>query len=307
MGGMSAVGVDIGGTWIRVGALDDRGSLLDMVREPLESRRPEGVVGQLGRILGELKVEEEVKLGVAIPAEVDSTSGWVRSAPNLGWEEMNFKTLLESTLGRPARVINDLNAITCGEWLRGAGQGVSDLLCVYVGTGVGMGIVSDGALLEGATGGAGELGHVKVEVSRDARRCGCGDRGCLEAYVSGAHLGAVYSELSGEAASAGITAQSLEARVGEGDVTAARLWERCGDYLALAIVNAAVVLEPTCVVLGGGVLTSAPRLMNGIASRVASLSGRRSILELKLVPAKNGDTAGVLGAGLVALGDGASL
>ncbi len=298
----SAVAVDIGGTSMRVGLVDQKGAVKQLQKERIGARSPDDVLGQLKTLVDGLNVAEGLPIGIGLPAELQPSTGEVVCAPNLGWRDVPFAELARQRLARSVTIINDLNAITLGEATVGAARGCADVLCVYVGTGVGMGIVSAGELLLGSHGFAGELGHVKVDHSRTGRRCGCGDRGCLEAYVSGGHLSGLYQEKSGVQVATSIEAHEIEAAGNAGDRAAMELWEETSEHLAWGIMNAVTLFNPERVVLGGGVLEAAPRLREKIKTKIPGMSQRRAIQTLQIVNAACGDDAGVIGAGLMALG-----
>jgi glucokinase len=247
------------------------------------------VIAQLAEAIDVFDVATDVPVGMGIPAEILPQTGHVICAPNLGWKDVPFRILAKQTLGRPIRLINDLNAITLGESRVGAAKGVGHLLCIYVGTGVGMGIISDGRLILGSHGFAGELGHFKVASVGEGNLCGCGDRGCLESYVSGRHLP--------------MPAHDIEAAFLARDESAIELWGQCSRYLATAIINAVTLMNPKMVVLGGGVLEAAPSLRQQIKATIKALSNRAAIQNIEFRDAQYGDSAGVIGAGLYALGN----
>ena len=284
------IAADLGGTFLRVGLVTPTGGLLNSKKFRLRGKSPEAVIAQLGEAIDVFDVAVDVPIGMGIPAEILPETGHVICAPNLGWNDVPFRTLAKTTLGRPIRLINDLNAITLGESRVGAAMGVDHLLCIYVGTGVGMGVISDGRLILGSHGFAGELGHFKVAPPGKGNRCGCGDLGCLEAYVSGRHLPR--------------PAHDIESAFLSKDESAIQLWRECSRYLATAIINAATLMNPQMVVLGGGVLEAAPSLRHLIKETIRTFSNRMAIQTLEFKDAQCGDSAGVIGAGLYALGNG---
>jgi glucokinase len=188
-----AVGVDLGGTNVRVGIVGPGGKILAAVRSRVADPAPERVVSLIcDRIrvaLGKASVELDDVAGVGIgaAAQLRGESGVVAVSPNLGWREVPFGGMLASALGRPVRVVNDVEAITWAEVSFGSARGHQNALGVFVGTGVGGGLVLDGRLIRGATGMAVEIGHVKVR-NEGGEPCGCGGRGCIEAYLGGANL-----------------------------------------------------------------------------------------------------------------------
>jgi len=314
-----ALGVDLGGTNVRA-ALVDRASgvVRRLERHALDGRSPEEVAAAVARVVRAVANEQEVRafgrLGLGVAGQVLGTSGLVLNAPNLGWRDVPLGPMLAAALGAPVRVVNDLSAAAWGESRFGAARGVKDALVVFVGTGVGCGIVVGGRLHEGARGVAGELGHVKVRPPRAGeppRRCGCGMVGCLEAYAGGANLAArVRSDLAGGTSSgigalvggdlSRITAGHVEQACAAGDGYARHLWEEVGDLLAGAVANAVTLLNPERVVLGGGVLRGSLTLREIVEFHVRAEASRTAAGGLSIVTAELEDEAGVVGAALLA-------
>jgi len=181
------LGVDLGGTKVETSLVDITGHILASHRLPTQSEKgPDGVIADIiecvKNCLGEASKTAQA-LGVGMAGQIEKYTGIVRFAPNLGWHNIALRTMLEEALVLPVVVTNDVRAATYGEWLYGAGQGVDDLVCLFVGTGVGGGIISSGKLLEGCNNTAGELGHLTIIT--DGRQCHCRNRGCLEAYAGG--------------------------------------------------------------------------------------------------------------------------
>ena len=289
------IGVDIGGTHLRVALVDERGTVMQSARERVQAHSPAEVLTQLEGALQRLQLSgETMSLGLGIPALLNSATGMVKLAPNLDWRDVAFGAMAEERLCRTLRLassvhlVNDVNAIAVGESTCGAARGARDVVCVFVGTGVGMGAICDGRLLAGADGFAAELGHVKVMSPTDprARLCGCGARGCLEAQVSGRHLPA--------------TAEQLEAAANGGDAGALRLWGETAEILGRAIANVITLLNPRVLVLGGGVLMSAPSLRARVAESVRAFAAREHLEKLVVATSVLGDDAGVIGAAMVA-------
>ena len=283
-----AIAADLGGTFLRVGVVTPTGELLKSKKFRLREKTPEAVIAQLKESIDFFEVGPDIPFGMGIPAEILPGTGHVICAPNLDWDDLAFQTQAAESLGRETHLINDLNAITLGESNIGAAKGIDHLLCIYVGTGVGMGVISDGRLILGYQGFAGEIGHYKVASPETGNLCGCGDRGCLETYVSGRYLPK--------------PAHDVEAAYLSGDESAVALWKECSDYLAMAIVNAATLINPQMIVLGGGVLEAAPSLRQQIKTSIKAYSNRAAIQNLDFQDAQCGDSAGVIGAGLYALG-----
>jgi glucokinase len=220
-----------------------------------------------------------------------------------------FGALLAARLGRPVRVVNDLAAASWGEFNAGAGRGARDILVVFVGSGVGSSLISNGRFVRGATGVAGEFGHIKVVPG--GRLCGCGERGCLEAYVGGHNLIAqmreaiqgstatLLSSLSGNDPHK-LTPVLLEEAAQKGDAVARGIYDAAGNHLALAIANQLTVLNPARLILGGGVLSRTPGLLQRIREGVTAWTNANARASVTVVTAELGDDSGLIGAGLLA-------
>jgi glucokinase len=313
-----ALGVDLGGTNARVAIVDAAsGSIVAARRELLTERSPEAVVRAIAALAREAATEAGVEAaslgtaGVGVAGQCLGLTGIVVNAPNLGWRSVAFGGMLAGALGLPVRVANDLSAAAVGEHSFGAARGVGDALVVFVGSGVGAGLILAGRLYEGAYGVAAELGHVKVRPpgTQRERRCGCGEWSCLEAYAGGMNLAARLREdvdagladrvkaLCGDGVS--VSATAVEAAYAEGDLYARELWGGLGDLLGTAIANATTLLNPARVVLGGGVLTSCPNLSRIVQAQVMDKTARAARAGVEVVPAELGDDAGVVGAALL--------
>lgn len=309
---MLSLGIDLGGTFARAAVVNPAGELVAVAKIALQARLPEAVVETIHtaavealRIAGNPTVNI---CGVGVAGQLVGDKGIVAVAPNLGWRDVPLAEMLAKKLGHPVRLINDLRAAAWGEYIAGSGQGVKDMLVVFVGSGVGSAIVSNGRMVAGSSNVAGEFGHIKV-VTR-GRRCGCGEEGCLEAYAGGHHLiaqmrdaveaGATALAALSNGDPATLTPIHLERAAAMGDGPAKAILDRAGDYLSLAVANYVTVLNPARLVIGGGVLTHAPTLKQRVIDGVASYTNGSARKAVQVVTASLGDDAGIIGAGLLA-------
>jgi glucokinase len=316
--GRLALGVDLGGTNVRAAIVDAGGGAIVAARkELLTERGPEGAVRAVAALARAVAAEAGVDLarlgtiGVGVAGQCLGMTGIVVNAPNLGWRNVAFGGMLAGALGLPVRVTNDLSAAAVGEHAFGAARGAADALVAFVGSGVGAGLILGGKLYEGAYGVAAELGHVKVLVrsGQKERLCGCGEWGCLEAYAGGMNLAARVREDAGAGLAdrvkalagdeARIAAGTVEAAYAEGDLYARELWGELGELLGVAIANAATLLNPARVVLGGGVLLGCPNLARIVRAQVMDKTARAARAGVELVAAELGDDAGLIGAALL--------
>ncbi|MEO0085321.1 MAG: ROK family protein [candidate division WOR-3 bacterium] len=321
------VGVDIGGTNIKLGLVDAHGRVTNRRLLTTQARRgPVQALERLSRAIGGLAESRRVRsIGVGIAGLVDHTHGVVRLPPNLpGWHGTPVKTMLEDLTGLPVAVGNDVNAVTLGEWLFGAGRGCRHLFCLTLGTGVGGGIVADNRLLIGANDAAGELGHTIIYGNGAA--CACGGRGCLEAYVgSRAIIDRARQQLrrqlrrlavhrnqlrmfpghSEEPSSilalvndrlSAVTPREVGIAARRGDRLALQVVEETAAYLSMGISNLVALLDPELVIIGGGISRIGPPLLRAVRrqvmARIPVFSGRR----LEIVLSKLGNDAGIIGA-----------
>jgi glucokinase len=251
-------------------------------------------------------------VSVGAPGAVNAEKGLVYEAPNLGWKDVPLGPKLTNLLGCPVMVENDVNVGTVGEFALGAGQGAQELVGIFVGTGIGGGIISGGELYEGVRGAAGEVGHMVLEV--DGPRCGCGKRGCAEALASRTAMerevraaiknGAkscvldLMKERSKERMTSSIIVRALKKK----DRVMREVLRRTEYYLGILVANVVNVLDPECVVIGGGI---AERLQEDFVGPIRETAReyflcQRDASRIKIVPAKLGDNAGALGAVVLA-------
>jgi glucokinase len=315
-----ALGVDLGGTNARAAVVDaSSGEIVAAHKEPLRDRAPERVVEVVCHALREaasaagIALSGAGRVGIGVAGQCLGTTGVVLNAPNLGWRDVPFGDLLSAALSLPVKVANDLAVAAWGEKQFGAARGLDEVLLVFVGSGVGSGIIVRGHLHDGATGVAGEVGHVKVRPSRPEtkpRRCGCGEWGCLEAYTSGMNVAArVREELAAGARSAvrelaggdlaRVNASLVEEAHRAGDAYAVALWEEVGDLLGTATANLVTILNPARLILGGGVLLACPALAGVVRRRFDEAVSRSATRGLTIERAWLGDDAGVVGAALL--------
>ncbi len=314
-----ALGIDLGGTNVRA-ALVDRGtgSIASASKSPLEGRSPEVVVAAVAASARQaaaaagLAPGELGTAGVGVAGQCLGASGVVLNAPNLGWRDVPFGAMLERALGQPVRVANDLSAATWGELRFGAARGFSEVLVVFVGSGVGAGLVVRGRLVEGARGVAGEIGHVRVSPPRGRapRLCGCGQTGCLEAWAGGMNLSArVREDIQSGAVTAvtdvvvgdlgRVSPSAVEQAFTMGDHYARELWEELGELLGTAVANAVTLLDPARLILGGGVLTACPGLAAAVRRHFVAAVSPSAAIGLTVAEAALGDDAGLVGAALL--------
>jgi glucokinase len=311
------VGVDLGGTKILVGVVGPDHAILGRSKRstPANEGGPailEAIVTAIDQALEEAGIgrSEIAGIGVGSPGPIDPTTGVIRFSANMNVHDWPLAPDLARAIGRPTLLQNDVRVGGYGEFRLGAGRGYRNVLSVFVGTGIGGSLILDGQVFEGATGNAGEIGHVVVKA--DGPKCGCGRRGCLEAVASRSaiakriHKATKNGELSVlsprvEKKSGKIKSGELAAAVAAGDPVAVREVERAAYFLGLGIGGVVNLLGPELIVIGGGVTAAlGPMFLDLIRT-----SARQQILvdpdqTIKIEPASLGDDAGILGAALLA-------
>ncbi len=321
-----AIGMDLGGSNLRAGAFHGEIGATPAVshREPVgEDREPGAIVERVASIVERLAGSPvaadadggaaPIPVGIGIAAMLRDERGTVASSPHLRWQDVPFGVMLRDRLGPrfALGIYNDVNAVTWGEAVAGAARGCRDVLAVYVGTGIGGGVIAGGQLQAGASNCAGEIGHVKVRWDDAAAPCNCGGRGCVEAYVGGSYVDRrIRRELAdGRTRTSAIriaggveqvTVAHVDLAAAEGDEWALALWSELAPLLAVSLANALAVLNSERLVLGGGLLSRTPTLVSltDIALRIVAPP---PILEpLEVVMAELGDDAGVVGAARLA-------
>jgi glucokinase len=304
-----ACGVDVGGTKISGGVVDETGAVLEELRVESPATDVEAIEDAITSLVTQLRDRHDIAaVGVGAAGYVDKARAVVMFAPNIAWRDVNLKAELEERIHLPVVVENDANAAAWGEFTYGAGHDVDDLLLVTVGTGVGGGVVLDGELYRGAFGVGAEIGHMRVVP--DGILCGCGNRGCLEQYGSGT---ALVREARAAARGGSLLAADLLQRAGgdpdgitgplvteaahDGDPFAVEQLAVLGRWLGEGIASLTAVLDPAVVVLGGGVSEAGDLLLDPVRSAFASqLTGRghRPVLDIRR--ARLGNRAGLIGA-----------
>jgi glucokinase len=315
-----AIGVDLGGTNARAAVVDaDSGEIVAAHKEPLRDRAPARVVEVVRHALLQAADAAGVTpaaaglVGVGVAGQCLGATGVVINAPNLGWRDVAFGSLLSTALGVRVKVANDLAVAAWGEKRFGAAKGLEDVVLVFVGSGVGSGLILGGRLHDGATGVAGEFGHVKVRPARAEtapRRCGCGVLGCHEAYTAGVNVAArVREELEAGAHTAvrdlaggdlaRVNASLVDDAFRAGDAYARDLWSEVGELLGTAIANLVTLLNPARVILGGGVFLGCPALAELVRHHFDEKVSRSATRGLTIEHAWLGDDAGVIGAAVL--------
>lgn len=310
----TVIGIDLGGTNVKGALVTHEGQVIDEARVPTDAAEgAERVVGRMAEVCRRLGLAAEAAdhevlgLGVGAPGPLDSSLGVVVRCPNLpGWDHFPLAERLRARTGLAVSIENDANAAAVAEAWCGAGAGRRHVVTITLGTGVGSGVIVDGALLKGR-GFGGELGHMIVR--EGGRLCGCGARGCLEAYASASAVARRAAETLGEGgpavrrsvlAGTVPTCESVFRAAAEGDDLALRVVNDTARYLAAGLASVVNIFHPEVVVLTGGMIRAGEDLVLGPTRKyLAHLALRECLEGVQIMLSPLQDRAGVLGAAAV--------
>ncbi|WP_067478349.1 ROK family glucokinase [Actinomadura hibisca] len=304
------IGVDVGGTKVAAGVVDDRGAILERVRRPTPSTNPQETAEVIAEVVDLLrgKFEDVTAVGLGAAGFVDETRSTVLFAPNLAWREEPLKKKVEEMVGLPVVVENDANATAWGEARFGAGRGHDFVVLIALGTGIGGGIIINGELYRGRFGIGAEMGHFRVVP--DGRRCGCGNRGCWEQYASGNALVHEARDLArvapamagrllelGDGKPEGISGPEITQAAREGDQAALECFRTVAQWAGQGLADLSAILDPGLFIIGGGLSDAGDLLLDPIKKAFGdALTGRghRPVPEIRI--AELGSAAGIVGA-----------
>jgi len=308
------LGIDLGGTKVESALVAPDGTVLNSHRHPTHADQGPGgviddVVACVDRCLDSASIRAAAA-GIGVAGQVDPETGIVRTAPNLEWTDVPLRSRLEAALDLPVVAANDVRAITWGVWTHGAGRGVDDLVVLFVGTGIGGGVVSDGRVLEGHQGMAGELGHMPIVMG--GRDCHCPNAGCWEAYAGGWAIaermrdavrrnpveGSAVVDRAGSIAA--ITGRTVHAACEDGNPLAEQVVQRTAEALGAGLTGIANALNPERIVLGGGVIEGRPAYIEDARRIVDERALTPAAASLDIVRPELGEQAGPVGAATMA-------
>ncbi len=301
------LGIDLGGTSAKIAVVTESAKIVKQSSVATSGfPGPAELSVKLSEVCQQLLEGRKVsRLGVGVAGDIDSQRGVVRVSPNLGWTNVPLGKLLQKKMKVPVVVENDANAAAWGFYKTQVPKSVKNLIVMTLGTGVGGGIVVDGKLLSGATGSAGEVGHMIIDESGPL--CNCGMRGCLETYVGGPHIvKKVLSDLARGQKSIlqdiqpnEITPQSAALAAEKGDSYALSIWDDVGHALGLAIGDLIYVLNPQMIVFTGGVAQAKDLILKPLARVLAKRPFQTPVKAAKIIVAGNAANVGVIGASLL--------
>jgi len=294
------VGVDVGGTNIKLGLVHPKGVVIARSHFPTKpfSASKKKLIGALAHEINKIITSQGLKfkdiegVGIGLPGLVNYDTGIVRFLPNIpGWKNVPLKSILEKKIKLPVYIENDVKLITLAEWKFGAGRGVKNLVCLTLGTGVGSGLILDDRLYRGVANAAGELGHMPLNEKGPA--CNCGGFGCFERYVGNRSLYALAEQIMNKKDLTTVTMFTLAEK---GNAKALKFWKQAATHVGNGLVGIVNLLNPELIIIGGGISNNEkylfPTIKEVIKKRAMSLQG--SLVKIKR--AKFGDDAGIIGA-----------
>ncbi|MFP4216655.1 MAG: ROK family protein [Phycisphaerae bacterium] len=310
------IGIDLGGTAIKVGLLDDNQTPTDTIELSTPTEGADAVIDAMvrgaRRAMSDAGVSPADVLGVGIgsPGPLSITEGTIHALPNIpGMDGCRLRDRVAAGIELPAVLENDANAAAYGEYLVGAGQASANMVMLTLGTGVGSGIIIDGRIVHGSHEIGGELGHMIVDPG--GQRCGCGQAGCLEQYASATYIARYAEETLGRtqrgsslaevfAANGELTTKDINEHRKAGDDFAAEVWDRGLYYLAVGCVSICRVFDPDQIVLAGGLVNAGEDLMFPLREHFAREHWTLTEPRTELSIATLGSDAGMIGAAGVA-------
>jgi glucokinase len=313
-----ALGIDLGGTKTLAAVVDvTTGEVIASERKRTRAAKGQDYVSQ--RIIelstsalqaAKLPADANiVAVGIGAAGQIDRTNGVVIDAPNLGVKDMPMRDILGKQFGKPVAVGNDVEVAALGEYLYGSGRGFSTFVVIFVGTGIGAGIIQNGRLYSGFTGTAGEVGHMIIQAG--GRICGCGARGCLEAYASRtAMTKAIMAEIHHGRESVLASEVELQLKEGDtiirsglladalnhGDALVTEIITEAADYLGYGLASVMNFYNPESIILGGGVIEAIDLLFERAVHRARITALSEPARKTKILRTKLGDFSGVVGA-----------
>jgi glucokinase len=272
------IGVDVGGTTIKAALFDADGLEYGSSERPTPRHLgPDAVIATTIDAIVDLQaqVPEAARLraaGLVVPGVVDARNGIAVYAANIGWQQLPLRQIVADVIGLPVILDHDVRAAGLAELELGAGRGLKEVLFVALGTGIAAAVITKGEVLAGATGRAGELGHLPV--FPEGEWCACGQRGCTETYASATALSRRYSAASGIS---DVSAKDVISQAAAGDAIADRILQDAIEALGRALVNYVLLMDPELILMGGGMAASGAALLQPLAREVqAGLAWRQA-------------------------------
>ena len=312
------IGIDMGGTKILASVINSNGQILSRNKQATAPEQGseaviERISDQVDSVVKKAKIKKEQisAIGIGAPGPIDLDNGVVIFAPNLGWHNVPLKKSLEEKTGLPTHLDNDVNVGTLGEYAFGAGRGKKSVVCIFVGTGIGGGIIIDGKLFYGSSSTSGEIGHTIIKVG--GPKCGCGNRGCLEALASRTAItkqlrkhilidkeSSLLTQINGNQLDT-IKSGSIAKAFRQKDKVTVKVIKRATKYIGIGIASTVNFLNPEMIILGGGLIEAlGNKTMDRIRHFATKYAIQHAMSGVEITTTQLGDDAGVIGAAVLA-------
>jgi glucokinase len=309
------IGIDIGGTKIIAGLVDESGRVTCKMKIPTEMERgytgiKENIAGLIRTILAEGKADAQKveRVGIACAGQIDKMTKNILFSPNLDWHNVPLKDDIEKLCNIDTFIENDVNAAVYGEWKFGLKEVPEDVIGVFMGTGIGGGLIINRRLYRGFSHVGGEVGHITV--NPDGYKCRCGNTGCFEAYCGGSYIiervkaeidkgyrGKIWDIIEGNPGS--LHTGHIEEAYLLGDIQCRRIWGEVIEYMGIALASLVNLLNPEVIILGGGAVYGSRYFIEDVKAVIEKRAMQASLAGLKIVKAKLGEDAGIVGAAFV--------
>jgi len=302
-----AIGIDFGGTSVKSGVLY-RGNIIDEAPriDTQEYLEAEPLIQTITATIDTLRQSHPMikAIGIGMPGFVDFKKGLVHNLTNVkGWQNIYLKDRLEELTGLPVTIENDANCMAYAEWKRGAGRGMSNLVALTLGTGVGGGLIVNGQMVRGHQSAAGELGQTSIHW--EGRRGPYGNLGCIENYIGNRQISGLAVEMYAAAGISKTTEECPPARLAKdatfGDEIALSIWEKVAEKLACALLNCCYLLNPEGLIIGGGISKAGDPLFSPLDHKLRAQLALPFSSHMRILPARFGNEAGIVGAAALAL------
>lgn len=295
------IAVDLGATNLKIGLFDYRFKLRQksVLNTKNFSNKEElifAITDAVGGIMKDNKLEKRdiLGLGLGVPGPVDNLRGIVHFFPNIpGWRQVNLRQILNRKLGLPVSIDNDANLMALAEYRLGAARGAKIAVCLTLGTGVGGGIIIGGKIYRGKNNASAEIGHIPI--NEKGPRCNCGGRACLEAYIGNKRIAAQAEKVFKRH----ICLEELSESAKRGNKLALSIWSGVARHLAVALVGVVNLLNPDCIVIGGGIANAGRLLFDEIRKIILAQAMPVQAEDVKIFKAKLGPEAGLIGAAIM--------
>ncbi len=294
------IGIDLGGTNLKVALLDFKYNIIDKeilsTKSFLEKNELiTGIVHSINRVIkyNGLDKTDVLGVGLGLPGPVDSRMGVVHFFPNIpGWREVHLRDILKSKLNLPVFIDNDAKIMALAEHRMGSARGFNNVLCMTLGTGIGGGVIIGGKLYRGFNNAAGEVGHLPI--NENGKSCNCGSSGCLEAYIGNNKI----LKKAREEFKRNITLEELSLLAGKGNKAAVKIWREVGKRLGFALAGVVNLLNLDAIVIGGGVSNAGKTLFDSAKDSLKLQAMSVQGGHVKVFRAKLGNNAGLIGAAI---------